>query len=105
MDCLIWAWRSSRRFHLYLNRGGLKFEEVTATRGIPDLDSPFGVSFIGVDNDRDSDLFITCGGYQSRMPSIPGESPASRTTVTVATEVPDAAGCPSRFNFPLRGAI
>ncbi len=80
-------------FHLYVNRGGLKFEEVTAERGIPELDSPFGVAFVDVDNDGDSDLFLTCGGYQSRVPAIPQ---ANRLLLNDGrgyfTEVPGAAG-------------
>jgi hypothetical protein len=80
------------RFYLFKNLGGLKYADVTAESGIQSCDTPFGATFVDVDNDRDLDLFMCCGGYQNtdRFPQ------ANRLFLNDGTgfftEVPEAGG-------------
>lgn len=48
---------------LYLNRGGLKFEDVTATSGIHTKNWATGVAVADVNNDGLADIYICYSGY------------------------------------------
>jgi hypothetical protein len=47
---------------LYHNRGGVRFEDVTASTGVGNLGKGHGVSFGDIDNDGDQDIYHQVGG-------------------------------------------
>ncbi len=73
---------------LYLNRGGLRFEEVTGDRGLDRADRTLGALFADYDEDGDVDLYTANDGNPNRMYRNDG---AGRfTDVTASAAVGDS---------------
>lgn len=47
---------------LYVNRGGLRFADVTASAGVAHLQKAGGIALADLDGDGDQDIFINAGG-------------------------------------------
>ncbi len=87
------AARKPRPQTLYRNRGGLRFEDITATSGIPPLEWAQGVCAGDFDNDGRTDLVITQWGPNVLLRNQGGKFADESSRLPAATTKRWSTGC------------